>query len=377
MSDIKEIVFQNIDENYGYGKYGDFEIIMNINTGSINATKLCKDGGKEFSEWKRFNHSKKFIDYLGSLGYPKDLIIQITNVPNHLKGTYVHPDLIPHIASWVSPEFAYKVSKIVNEHIIKEYRNTIRQKDDKIDNLEKIIQEIREEQKQTLKEISDKSDKILDENKKVNHKLDVANENIIVSISTLKQVSQQRVPMEKVPKQEIPELLIFYTDEKEEKPYRIHRTQNKRSKFITKELREEFPNLRKILHFGKQPNPIESWNRCKKDLRNYMIWNGSQFSLNGITEKEFIERVNQIVQDTKMEPYEEVKEQFQQDLEEKINEVNNDNVEKIENLEVRETRRRELFLMKVVELKNFCKEQKLKGYSKMKKEELVELILDN
>jgi hypothetical protein len=30
-------------------------------------------------------------------------------------GTYAHPDLVPHIASWVSPKFAIKVSGIINK----------------------------------------------------------------------------------------------------------------------------------------------------------------------------------------------------------------------------------------------------------------------
>ena len=33
--------------------------------------------------------------------------------------------------------------------------------------------------------------------------------------------------------------------------------------------------------------------------------------------------------------------------------------------------------MRVIELKNLCRERGLKGYSKMKKEELLGLILDN
>ena len=42
-----------------------------------------------------------------------------------ISGTYAHPLLIPHIASWSSYDFALKVSKIVNEYLVLEYRAKI------------------------------------------------------------------------------------------------------------------------------------------------------------------------------------------------------------------------------------------------------------
>jgi hypothetical protein len=42
-----------------------------------------------------------------------------------IRGTYAHPDLVPHIACWVSPDFAVKVSKIVNAHIVRKYKNAL------------------------------------------------------------------------------------------------------------------------------------------------------------------------------------------------------------------------------------------------------------
>jgi hypothetical protein len=39
-----------------------------------------------------------------------------------ISGTYCHPDLIPHIACWISPDLALKVSKIVNAYITQEYK---------------------------------------------------------------------------------------------------------------------------------------------------------------------------------------------------------------------------------------------------------------
>ena len=42
-----------------------------------------------------------------------------------IAGSYVHSDLIHHIASWVSPQFARMVSRIVNAHIVQEFKEKL------------------------------------------------------------------------------------------------------------------------------------------------------------------------------------------------------------------------------------------------------------
>lgn len=37
------------------------------------------------------------------------MIIKVSTGPNETRGSYVHPKLIPHIASWCNHEFATKV----------------------------------------------------------------------------------------------------------------------------------------------------------------------------------------------------------------------------------------------------------------------------
>ena len=44
-------------------------------------------------------------------------------VTNHIcKGTFIHPLLIPHIASWINFEFAYNVSDIIHDFSVKYYK---------------------------------------------------------------------------------------------------------------------------------------------------------------------------------------------------------------------------------------------------------------
>lgn len=39
------ITFESVDEYY-WGKYAEFKVLIMARNGYINATKMCKDGGK-------------------------------------------------------------------------------------------------------------------------------------------------------------------------------------------------------------------------------------------------------------------------------------------------------------------------------------------
>ncbi|QRM15796.1 n1r/p28-like protein [Penguinpox virus 2] len=59
--DFSNLVTREIDERFCYIKYDKFELIMMKENGFINATKLCKLGGKDFHRWKRLDYSKELI----------------------------------------------------------------------------------------------------------------------------------------------------------------------------------------------------------------------------------------------------------------------------------------------------------------------------
>ena len=111
--------------------YGDFKVIMMKDSGYINATKLCRDGGKQFKNWFRLDASKELIKALEEhLRHEAPDFMKLENaeadntcgdqppgIPgsrsNALKivhggnfhedgtlisGTYIHALLIPHVA---------------------------------------------------------------------------------------------------------------------------------------------------------------------------------------------------------------------------------------------------------------------------------------
>lgn len=122
-ADLSRVSFEPINEKYSKARYGEFDVIMDMVTGYINATKLCAQGGKRLKNWTANNYSRELMKEMEdtinlSLENNKKISFLVTGGQNRiLTGTYVHPDLIPHIACWVSTKFAIKVSKIINEWV--------------------------------------------------------------------------------------------------------------------------------------------------------------------------------------------------------------------------------------------------------------------
>ncbi len=125
-NDIRNIAFEKINDRFSKGKYLGVEVTIDMTNGYINGPHLVGQvktkGGKskEIYEWLRSKESITLRKYLGSpeISGDQQLLIEVINVPNELKGTYVHPMLVPHLAQWASPVFAHKVSIILNEKAI-------------------------------------------------------------------------------------------------------------------------------------------------------------------------------------------------------------------------------------------------------------------
>ena len=63
---ISEICYEQIQENYWFGCYGDFKVVMIKDNGWVNATKLCKDGGKKIKNWFANDGTKELMTTLNS-----------------------------------------------------------------------------------------------------------------------------------------------------------------------------------------------------------------------------------------------------------------------------------------------------------------------
>jgi len=111
--------------------------VLSREDGFINATAICKAGGKEFKHWNSLESTKELIKALKEgenlkQGIPSDLSIIkdplndketsdykvihiIKNGLNNNRGSWIHPDLAVHLAMWISPTFGIQVSGWVRE----------------------------------------------------------------------------------------------------------------------------------------------------------------------------------------------------------------------------------------------------------------------
>ena len=141
-----QIAYEQIDDEYWYGRYGPFKAVIHSTSGYVNATKLCNDCCKRFRDWKENKSSQEMIKAVEqrlefhrpnlpehvSIDLPTAALFEergISSNMNEISGMYAHPLLIPHIASWASPRFAIIVSEIVNDYVSSAYKWFIMQQD--------------------------------------------------------------------------------------------------------------------------------------------------------------------------------------------------------------------------------------------------------
>ncbi|ARF02763.1 SWPV1-189 [Shearwaterpox virus] len=141
--DFKCIISKHINDKFCYIEYGDLILIMMKDNSFINASKLCDLGGKDFKKWLTLSTSKILIEDVSSLH--KEWKINVNKVNGKLlekahdtkmfkeydvSGSYIHYDLIPHVACWVFESFALKFSAIVNKYASNQY-SLLRKSDNK------------------------------------------------------------------------------------------------------------------------------------------------------------------------------------------------------------------------------------------------------
>src|SRR3977135_2296241 len=135
---LSDIAYEQIEGNFWYGCYGVFRVVMMKDCGFINATKLCADGGKDLSYWFANQISKELMRCLsmklGECGDIESILVRKvvktfnqTDIEKAVSGTYFNPLIIPHIACWISPDFAIRVSEIVNHFLLGEYRDRLKE----------------------------------------------------------------------------------------------------------------------------------------------------------------------------------------------------------------------------------------------------------
>lgn len=306
---LAQLGTQHIRDQYFYGYYGQFHIVVDKTDGYINASNLCLDGGKKFYHWSETKISKQLIDTLKHFNYDwatnnaaiqdpwytdnysplNDEVtryIQTNNISDNdkaISGTYCHPLLIPHIACWISPEFALKVASIVNFFIMEEWQKRFQecqayyqQQYENYLNIdyEKLTPEEQSRlltedlcvsltQPEAMKEINSINDDHLDE---------VADYCSTIIVENEKKIDTHAFTMLKL------------NDVNSRHPYYNIRCKSHTMSAAIKKLRRQFPNAEVIYQQRKVPNTINLSCKMKnmkviQSTRNYCTSNCSEEKL--------------------------------------------------------------------------------------------------
>jgi hypothetical protein len=95
---------------------GNKTIMQRPEDGYMNATAMCKATDKLFADYNRLSTTTAFLSALSSdMGIPISELIQTVKGGKGQQGTWVHPHVAMHLAQWLSPEFAVKVSRWIFE----------------------------------------------------------------------------------------------------------------------------------------------------------------------------------------------------------------------------------------------------------------------
>jgi hypothetical protein len=92
------------------------KIEMRSSDGYVNATKMCRSGGKKWNDFIRLVTTNEFMRVAAlDAGIPASKLIESARGGH--EGTWVHPRVAIHLATWISPEFAVEVTCLVERFI--------------------------------------------------------------------------------------------------------------------------------------------------------------------------------------------------------------------------------------------------------------------
>ena len=163
---LSDICYEPIKGTFYYGIFDGFKLVIDKATGYFNATKLCEQGGKKFTDWKMLKKSESLVEYYGLGPRNEDCESQTPYT-----GTYVPKELILDIACWVSADFYYKCNNIIVNYFINEYKNmdrpTIKKRIKNIEEKVAKLASINTRKETLIIQQKDKIDQLLASNKKL------------------------------------------------------------------------------------------------------------------------------------------------------------------------------------------------------------------
>jgi len=170
-SELLDKVNKFISERSAKEKDREVEILQPINSytielngtivnarptdGYVNATELCKAGGKQFRDWHRSKTTKELVTFLEQETKHDVIVSKKGNSNDFTQGSWIHPDLSIQLAQWISPVFAIKVNRWVKEFVLPETVASSKKKNERqLKELQALVHKERSEKEQIVKKHS-------------------------------------------------------------------------------------------------------------------------------------------------------------------------------------------------------------------------------
>ena len=281
--DFKNLITEKINENYSFGRYGDFKIVINNESGYVNGTQLLKQAllsentirlkinkknldSAKVDDWYSLKGTSELLEMVA---YEENLNLEQLRFNIHYKqkkgeedirGTYIHPVLVNSLATWMSPCYAVKINKLINELNINSQKKVINNLKLRVDNYSNIIEQMREE----YNKISEDRKIILHKADNVIKKLEVTTNKLCKAVGLIDEVKYDSLYIFKI--QINHDSPIYYTC------YRILKDNEKKT-FA----KHENYVIADCIYEKCSVNSTKAWIEFKKDTNRIFIKTNGKF----------------------------------------------------------------------------------------------------
>ncbi|GFU20143.1 putative KilA-N domain-containing protein 006L [Trichonephila clavipes] len=249
---LNDICYEQIKDNFYYGLFGDFRLVIDKNTGCFNATKLCQLDGKQFYNWTRLERSKNLMKYFETKSRPSDVRSGVYEVKGdnndalnkQITGQYVRQELILDIASWISVESYVRCHRVILNYFVNEYKTMDK---NEFEGKLRASSDFNDKMKEKDKEINDQAEKV----STIQHKLEVSVED--------------RAPQPA--KKSKRERFVLLKRNDETYPYYAIRAQNAHVKTALKKQSSCYKQVSILLDLSCHPNSKTLYERIRAELK--------------------------------------------------------------------------------------------------------------
>ncbi|MGL5962693.1 MAG: DUF3627 domain-containing protein [Cetobacterium sp.] len=315
------LCYKKIKENYFNAVFGaEFILVIDKTTGFFNATKFCEYYGsvdKKFDDWMKLTRSKKLIKNQVGNFYE---IRESNNdaISKQITGQYVQKELILDIASWISPEFYLKCNNIIINYFVNQHQNKtndekqieidhleqrmkqllmdnenkdniIQEKDDKLDEMSKLLNEIKDQNKRMEIKFGIRFDEQEQQNNELHEKVDDQNNKLDNIQHKLNIAVEDRAPQPKQSGKRERFILLKRNDL--DYPYYNIRAQHTNAQSALRKQRAVYSEIKILLDLPYHPNSKTLYVRIREELKAKGVeFNICKLSLANaeITEQELI-----------------------------------------------------------------------------------------